>query len=219
MCPKKQFILIITLICHFAVGFSHNLTRESVVENSLRMAPLDSIESTIMQYYVVEDYSYAFDIVVGMINGENNGDLRERGVNLLATLAKSFTKQVIGKKVNIDDEKVKVLLKRFESEKYYIERPKISRFIKLMNYLCKGEYAYVHQKLIITAAYKIFLFFIFVYISIFFLSYSNKFNWKFEKKFRKFTLISFAILLLVFILFKNTCHNNIKDYSFYGISV
>lgn len=219
MCPKKQFILIITLICHFAVGFSQNLTRQTTIKNSLRTAPIDSIESIIIENYEVDDYIFAFDIVVGMSKVENNDQQRARGVNLLAVLAKNFTKQVSRKKLNLDGEKVKVLLKRFESEKYFIERPKISRFIKLMNYLCKGEYAYVHQKLIITAAYKILLFFIIVYISIFFLSYSNKFNWKFEKKFRKFTLISFAILLLVFILFKNTCHNNIKDYSFYGISV
>ena len=219
MCPKKQFILLITFICHFTLGFSQKQSRQNTVEISLRTAPLDSIESIITENYEVDDFTFAFDIAVGMSNIENNDSLRERGVNLLATLAKSFTKQVRVKKVNLDDEKVKVLLKRFESEKYYIERPKISRVIKLMNYLCKDDYSYVHQKLFITSAYKVFLVFLVIYLSIFFLSYSNKFNWKFKKKFRKFTLFSFAILLLVFIIFKNTCHNNIKDYSFYGISI
>ncbi|WP_178987868.1 hypothetical protein [Winogradskyella schleiferi] len=216
MCPKKLTFLI--LIFKLAFGFSQNHEKQDSIENTLKTVSVDSL-SYVFKNYNIEDYANAVAIAVKMSNDQNNIKIKEKGVNLMATLARNFTKLVTSKYVDLDDERVVRLLERFEIEKYYIEKPKVSRFIKLMNYLCKGDYTYVHHKLIGTRAYNILWVFVFLYFSIFLFSYSNKCDWKHEKKFRKFTLFSIALLIILFILFKSTCHGNIKDYSFYGISV
>lgn len=215
---KKQVSLVV-VIFNLVISFSQNKLKESAFEHTLKTASIDSIESHIIKHYSVQDYTNALNIAVSMSNTYNNDYHKQKGANLLALLAKNFANKVIHKKVNLDDERVKDLLSSFEKEKYFIEKPKTSRFIKFTNYLCKGEYAYLHDKLISTTIYRAILFVASLFLFAFFLSYSSKFKWKHEKRFRKISLFSLATIVFLFILFKSTCYNNIKDYSFYGISI
>ncbi len=219
MYPKNLIFFLITFQFSFIFGYSQNHLESQDSLYILRTASLDSIESNTLKHYSVDKFSNALDLAIVMSQDEGNKNVKKRGSNLIAILAKSFTNQITTKAFNFDDKKVKELIIRFENEKYFIERPKISRFIKLANYLCKGDYVYVHKKLIETSVYRIILIFIIIYISAFILTYSDKFNWKFKKQFRRFTLFSVIILVVTFVLFKTTCHNNIQDYSFYGITI
>ncbi len=215
---KNRNFLFIILVFNFLTGFSQSETTSISSANRLTTLPLDSLSND-FKTYSIDDYNYAIDTAIKMYKDSSQIHLKKRGVNIVASLAVSFRELVIHKKVDLDAKEVEALLERFEDENFYIEKPKVSRYIKLMNYLCKGEYSYVHHRLIDTRGYNILCVFLFLYFSIFLFSYSNQFNWKHQKQFRKITLFSIAFLVLLFIIFKCTCLNNIKDYSFYGIPV
>ena len=216
---KKQNLLIKVLLFNCVFGYSQITIKNNAIADDLQSTNFDSIEKYILRNYQTEDYSLAFDIAVSMSKNTISNETQIRGVNLLAVLAKNFSKLVENKKISLDNEEVNGLLLRFEREKYFIEKPKTSRFIKTMNYLCKGEYTYLHSRLLNIWAYKLVLICIAIYVVIFLLSYSSKLNFKYNRQFKRFTIFSIAALLLVFILFKKTCQNNIEDYSFYSISI
>ncbi|WP_296381287.1 hypothetical protein [Winogradskyella sp.] len=216
---KRILLFKIVLLINFSNIFAQELIDNSSIEKMFNVMSLDSLEIIITKDYGINELNSGFNIAVKMSKLESDSLMHQKGVNLLAVLAKVFTRKIQSKDIDFDHPKTKELQLRFENEKYFIEQPKVSRFIKLANYLCNGEYAYVHKRLIITKIYKVFLTCIIIYIIVFLLSFYNKFRWKYNNRFKRFTYVFIVIFILLFIVFKLTCHSYVKAYSFYGISV
>jgi hypothetical protein len=215
MCFKKIFFIFIFSCLNVPPGVAQNKTSETFFNST----SLDSIERFISKAYTLKQYNKAFDIAVNMASHNKNIETKKKGVNLLALLAKNLANQIEIKAFDIVSEETKILISRFEQEKYFIQLPKVSRFIKTMNYFCNGEYRYVHQKLKSIIVYKIFVFFLFIYFVLFFVCFFKNFNWKFKQLYKRLTIYLLIVFLMIFIIFNLTCQNNIKDYSFYGIFI
>lgn len=215
MILKKTNLLIFIISVYTLGAFSQNKAIESFYIN----APLDSISAKLDKESSVETYLYVFDIAKQMSLYKIDSLQTKKGYNLMALLAKKVTNLANAKAINLDEEDFKSILLKFEEEKYFIQLPKISRFIKTMNYFCKGEYVYVHEKLVNNMYYKVFLLIFSLSLLLFLACLSHAFKWTYKKKYKILYVYALVAVLIVFIAFKLTCETGIKDYTFYGFTV
>lgn len=214
----RTYILIVLICSTFAV-IAQTSTNNIITEQTLKSISVDSAHTLFKKYGTVQNIETGFEVAMKLSQNKQDSAAIEKGVNLVAVLATVFAQKVEKDSLDLNDDKVVALLQRFEDEKYYIQRPKIHPFIKLMTYSCQKEYAYVHKTLLTTLYYKLLLVFLFIYIFIFMLTFSSKWNWRYKTHLRRFSYLAFLLVILVFVFFSITCKNNIRDHSFYGVQI
>jgi lipopolysaccharide export LptBFGC system permease protein LptF len=203
-------------MCFCTTLSSAQVSRTGTDQNIVK---IDAMLQELNTDFTVKKCNTVFDLAKAMSTNKNDEKQVKKGVNTMAYLAKTMNILVAAKSINLDSDDTHKLIQKFENEKYFIQLPKVSRFIKTMNYFCKGEYLYVHQKLVSTWYYKLSIILVSWFIILFAMSYSKKFNWKYKNRYRQIFLIILGVFLILFVSFKLTCQSGIEDYSFYGIII
>lgn len=208
----------ITIALVFCVFLSsHNyyaqsgLTKEEIISFSS-----EDINRLDFKSFTVDEFSETFDILVELINDESSTDNRKKGTNVLGALAKELHQKVKLKQFDLDDENIERLLKKFETQSYYISRPTPGQFLKLMKYSCQGDYIHIYDRfsksrIFVPAISALVIYFLLLLLCVF-----KKTN-KICSKFIKLSIIGLIFFITIVTIFKFTCEYNIKDYSFYGI--
>lgn len=208
--------IIVTICVVFIV--QQNFSQVILNKDTIVKLSSDEINQLNFESYTVEDFSRAYDVVLELINDNDNIDNRIKGTNVLGALAKELYVKVKNKGFDLDASETEILLKKFESQSYYIDRPTPSQFLKLMKYSCQGDYSHIYERFRTSSFFKPTMAILTTYFL--FLLYCI-FNRKRKKQavFIKLSALAFALCLIVFIVFKLSCESNVQDYSFYGITM
>ncbi|MBT8288361.1 MAG: hypothetical protein KJO00_10095 [Bacteroidia bacterium] len=167
--------------------------------------------------YGIKEMFEAFDIGRSLSHDALRDSNREKGVVLLAALARQIATDIEQGEIDPNGSDVRRLLKGFAEEDYYIHQPTVSRFIKLMTYLCNDDYGHVLKRYressffvpSLIAAVAAFIFVI--------LNALGRINWLYKNRFNRLVVILLIIGILVILVFKASCETNIDQYYFYGI--
>ncbi|MDG5491387.1 hypothetical protein [Psychroserpens sp. SPM9] len=190
-----------------------------VMPENLPKITSEAIDTLNFETYTVKQFSQGYDVAIVMINDTLNINNQIKGTNLLAALARELSYKIKNRIINLDDTSVELLVKKFESQDYYINRPVVSQFIKLMNYTCQGDYRHILDRFLSSRLRYPVLVFMGIYILLFVLNSFGKLKWRFKSHFNKCTYVLLITGLLVLMIFKLTCEGQIEDYSFYGFSM
>lgn len=205
---------ILSVLLSFQMGFSQSaLSKEDIINFSS-----EDIDRLNFEAFTIADFSKTFDVAEALINDSTNTDYRIKGTNVLAALAKELHLKIKHKQFDLDAADTEMILRKFETQSYYISRPTPGQFLKLMKYTCQGDYTHIYDRFQKSPFFEpsISALVIYAFVLIFCIV---KRKHGLCLRFVKLSVIGLILFVSLVVIFKFTCDNNIKDYSFYGISM
>ena len=207
---------VLTLFCASLVNAkaSHN----HIADEPSQIASIqkDSLAKSLTNFSI-SDFDKEFRVAKNLMSDTINIANIEKGVNLMAALAKEVSLKVSRKEFNLDSDETNALINKFNSEKFYINKPPVSRFIKLMNYTCMGHYSYVYGRFKQSSFHKPVTASVILFILCLIVNNLKSVRWKYKSLFNKLSILGLVVFTLIFLIFKLSCSANIQEYSFYGI--
>lgn len=208
MNKNLKFFLLLLLICR--LGYSQEETKDYSLLTSKQIDTID------FNGYSVEKYKAVFNQAEKL---KNDSVTRFKGSVIMSVLADSFRKDLKNELLNPKERKVKYLISQFEKNQYLVYQPKPSNFIKLMYYLCNFKQQSNHIKnRFYTSIFFIPTIIVFVVFIVFtLLNLLDIIKWRHKRKYYKFLLASLILVIIMSIIFNQTCDQYVKKDSFYGI--
>ena len=210
---KKKLTYLFILFFVTLNGFSQN---KSYTLSKLEKLSMEAIEKLPFDDASVQELDNLYKIASQLLS-DSLKTQQHKGELLLAVMADNIGERIKNNSINPKKENVRKLLKKFETQQYFIYQPKINDFIKLMHYLCQGKYSYIYSRFSVSGFFIPSLLIGGIFILLVVANFFGKIKWRYRKKFNKLILIGFAFLILLLIIFKFTCHDCVQEYSFYGI--
>lgn len=212
---KYRYTLV--WICIF-LSLHQNVAQSILSKDAIINYSSADINQLNFETFSIDDFSRTFDVAVELINDSTNLDYHIKGTNVLGALAKELHLKIKYKRFDLDAENTEILLKKFETQSYYISRPTPSQIIKLMKYTCQGDYPHIYDRFSKSSFFTPTICILVIYLLMLITCIFKKKN-KTCSKFIRLSIICLALFVVIMITFKLTCEPNIKDYSFYGISL
>lgn len=204
---KKLLILLLLFVLK-------NYAQKQITLDTLSLKQITEID---FSDYSIKDYENAFYASKKKLKDSLIVNYKTKGNILLSVLANNIGQDITNKKFKTTNQDLQSLLLKFEGEKYYIYRPKMSSFIKLMGYACRGNYEHIFNR------YKDSIFFFPsiilapIFLIFFVLSALKKINFRYRVLLNKLVISIISLVILLIIIFKQTCGTQLQEYSFYGI--
>lgn len=212
ICKRYILALVFVLLC-----IQHVVSQSVLSKEAIKNFSSEDINQLNFETYTIEDFSNSFDVAVALINEETHSEHHIKGTNVLGALAKALHYKVKHKLFDLDAPETELLLKKFETQSYFISRPTPGQFLKLMKYSCQGDYSHIYDRFSKSSFFVPLISAFVVYIVLFLFCLYKK--TKIGSRFIKWTIYGIVFFCVVTIVFKLTCDYNIKDYSFYGITM
>lgn len=210
-----RYTLVLT--CVF-LSIHHSFAQFKLSKETIINFSSNDINELNFESYTIDDFSETFDVAVALINDKTHPDYPINGTNVLAALAKEFHLKVKHKQFDLDAANTELLLKKFETQAYYISRPTPGQFLKLMKYSCQGDYSHIYDRFHKSSFYVPILSALVIYLLMLIVCIFKKKN-KRCARFIRLSVIGFVLVCTVAVVFKMSCEENIQDYSFYGITM
>ncbi len=202
------FLLIISLS-----GYSQNF---SYTLDNVEKLSMEQVEKLPLDEASVKEMDNLFQIATRLLD-DSLKTQKHKGELLLAVMADNIGKRIDNNSINPKKEEVRSLLKKFESQQYFIYQPKINDFIKLMHYLCQGKYAYIYSRFSVSGFFIPSIVIGSIALMFLIANFLGIIKWRYRKKVNKLVLVGLALLVIIIIIFKFTCDECVQEYSFYGI--
>lgn len=167
--------------------------------------------------FTILDLDESFNRASAMVNNTANSKQSGLGHLYLAILSDYIKKQIEAGEISPKKRKVRQLLKKFESEQYFIHQPKIPNFLKLMHNACEGNFKYIYSRFKVSGLFIPVLLVLFLFVVFVVLNVLKKIPWKYTRLTNKIILIGFGLFIVLAIIFKFTCNDFVQTDSFYGI--
>ena len=155
--------------------------------------------------------NYAFSLQKSSVDS-----LRFKGEVALSVIFDNLCQRVKNKELNRYDPEVNALLKLYESHQYRCkERP--SEFLKLAYNICSNQFPHIFDRLKVNPFFIPCIVLFVVLFAFIIANFSGWIKWKYRRPINKLVVATVILIIVLFILFKLTCHRYVTSDSFYGI--
>jgi len=185
--------------------------------NKLKSLSTEQLNTLKIPTSSIKEYTAMSDYAITLYKDKTNKDNKLKGELILSVIADTLTRKIADKSIDAFDPDVSLLRERLQECDFIIPLPKVSDFLKLARHACEGDYGYIHSRFKEKWYYipSISALCIFVIFSI--INLLGLVKWKFRKKYNILLLILIGFLIVITIIFKNTCDKYVTERSFYGI--
>jgi hypothetical protein len=211
---KRIYILLILLTLLNSI-YSHTKDSKKIQD----LFTMTAIEISEMDFtaYTLDNYFEAFAISQSILKDSKQNNNEMRSSILLSSLANQIEIDIKNKKINIHDKQLIALLSKFEKENYFVYKPKLNKFIKLMRYTCLGDYGHIYKRFKDSSYFFLITIFLLIIFLIITLSFTKKIRFKNQNTFNQIIKYTIILIIIIAIFFKLTCYSQVEEYSFYGI--
>ena len=191
----------------------------NAVITQIKSADIGGLEAIDLSNLGPKDYKELLDLGARIQKDTTHRDNKLKGDIIIALTAESLKKRINDETINPRDAEVKGILKDFEDLSFFIYQNPIPDSLKLAHYLCEGSYSYIYSRFSTSKFFYPGIVFLVLILIVTPLNVFKKIPWRFTKSYNRLFLIGLCAFIVLAIIFKLTCDNNVTEDSFYGILV
>ncbi|RYZ00281.1 MAG: hypothetical protein EOO11_02105 [Chitinophagaceae bacterium] len=179
--------------------------------------PIDYIDTMRFAHAATADYLKITDYALRLRADTASNDNSVKGEVLLAALSNHLRREFDSGLLDAGTPEADSLVRTYQRHQFHIYQPRPSEALKLAHYACNGDYKYIWSRfsmrwyaypaLALLAALAA------LYVATFF----PVGGWSSRRKVKLYLSFALVLALLLWIVFKSTCHTYVTQHSFYGI--